>query len=235
MVQQHPLQKLRSPSRTFSLLLHALGVASFSYNFHFLTVWETPFDLAYGWHFQFLTILGLSAALLSFSFGILADLTLAPVFFKAKNIISIVATPLEVVISILYWGLHLINPELLFVDNMRLPVLTDMGFHLAPSVFLTLDLVLLSPPWTIPAYGIMAMSTGLALSYWYWIELCFSHNGWYPYPIFGLLNTMQRALLFTFAAFLSTVSSMMLKWVYGKVNGYEGARVEAHKPLKKVQ
>merc|ERR1711988_1437894 len=79
MAQQHPLQKLRSPSRTFSLLLHVLGVASFSYNFHFLTVWETPFDLAYGWHFQFLTILGLSAALLSFSFGILADLTCASV------------------------------------------------------------------------------------------------------------------------------------------------------------
>ena len=57
----------------------------------------------------------------------------------------------------------------------------------------------------------------------------------YPYPIFGLLNTPQRVVLFTFSAFLSTMSSILLKWVYGKVNGYEAARKEAQKPLKKVQ
>jgi hypothetical protein len=42
-------------------------------------------------------------------------------------------------------------------------------------------------------------------------------------------------LLFTFSAFLSTMSSILLKWVYGWVNGYEKAREEAHKPMKKVQ
>lgn len=175
---QHPLQRLRSPSRSFSLLLHILGSASFAYNFHFLTTWETPFNVAYGWHFQFLTILGLLAALISFIFGALADITLHPALFKAKNIVSIVATPLEVVISLLYWGIRFIDPELLFPGEFQLPMHIDVGFHLYPALFLTLDLVLLSPPWTIPAYGVMAMSTGLAFSYWYWVELCFSHNGW---------------------------------------------------------
>jgi hypothetical protein len=175
---QHPLQRLTSPSRSFSLVLHILGIISFAYNFHFLTVWDTPFNAAYGWHFQFLTILGLLAALLAFTLGALADITNAPALFKAKNLISIVATPLEVVISILYWGLQLINPELLFAGELQLPLHIDVGFHLYPALFLTLDLVLLSPPWTIPAYGVMAMSTGLAFSYWYWVELCFSHNGW---------------------------------------------------------
>lgn len=42
-------------------------------------------------------------------------------------------------------------------------------------------------------------------------------------------------MLFTFAAVLVTVSSSGLKWVYGRVNGYEGAQRNAHKPLKKVQ
>jgi hypothetical protein len=169
---------LRSPSRSFSLLLHILGSASFAYNFHFLTTWDTPFNVAYGWHFQFLTILGLLAALISFVFGALADITLRPALFKAKNIVSIVATPLEVVISLLYWGIRFIDPELLFAGEFQLPMHIDVGFHLYPALFLTLDLVLLSPPWTIPAYGVMAMSTGLAFSYWYWVELCFSHNGW---------------------------------------------------------
>lgn len=175
---QHSLQRMTSPSRSFSLFLHVIGAVSFAYNFHFLTTWETPFDVAYGWHFQFLTILGLLAALVAFVLGILADITLVPALSKAKNTISIVATPLEVVISLLYWGIKIIDPELLFAGEFQLPLHIDVGFHLYPALFLTLDLVLLSPPWTIPAYGVMAISTGLAFSYWYWVELCFSHNGW---------------------------------------------------------
>jgi hypothetical protein len=31
------------------------------------------------------------------------------------------------------------------------------------------------------------------------------------------------------------MSSIGLKWVYSKVNGYEIGQREAHKPLKKVQ
>lgn len=174
----HPLQRLQSPSRSFSLIFHILGAISFSSNFWFLTVWDTPFSIAYGWHFQFLTIIGLAASLLAFSLGILADLTLNPQLFKAKNTVSVVATPLEVVISLLYGGINLINPELLFQGDFQLGILPDVGFHLAPAVFLTLDLLLLSPPWTIPAYGTMSLATVLAFAYWYWVELCFKHNGW---------------------------------------------------------
>lgn len=175
---QHPLQRHSSPSRSFSLLLHIVGVVSFSYNFRFLTLWETPFSDAYGWHFQFLTIIGLSLAFVSFALGALADLTLSSTLFQAKNVISIVATPLEVVISILYWGLCLISRDLVFPDEFSLPLHIDIGFHLAPAVFLTLDLVLLSPPWTIPGYSVMSLSTVLGFAYWYWVELCHSKNGW---------------------------------------------------------
>lgn len=176
---RHPLQRLTSPSRSASLLLHIVGIASFSYNFWFLYTWETPISVSYGSHFQFLTILGLTAALLSFVFGLLSDLTLSPTLFQGKNAIAVVATPVEVVVSILYWGIHIIDPQLLFQEDMQLPLLTDLGFHFAPAVFLTADLILFSPPWTIPAYGVMLLSTGLAFGYWYWVELCFSINGWY--------------------------------------------------------
>jgi hypothetical protein len=176
---RHPLQRLGAPSRSLSLIVHALGIASFSYNFNFLYNWETPISVSYGSHFQFLTILGLTASLIAFILGFAADLTLNQALFDAKNAIAVIATPLEVVVSILYWGIRMIDPELLFAgDEFVLPLLTDMGFHLAPAVFLTADLILFSPPWTIPAYGVMLMSTGLAFGYWYWIELCFSVNGW---------------------------------------------------------
>ena len=53
--------------------------------------------------------------------------------------------------------------------------------------------------------------------------------------MFGMLSTSQRLLLFVFSAFLTTLLSVVLKFVYAKVNGYEHAKKEAHKPLKKIQ
>ncbi|KAJ6446059.1 FAR-17a/AIG1-like protein [Purpureocillium lavendulum] len=232
---RHRLQRLASPSPSISLLLHAAGIASFCYSFYFLTTWPTPFDEAYGWHFQFLTIIGLAVSLLCFVSGAVADVTGSRALFDVKNALAVLAAPLEVVISLLYWGISAVDPELLVDGDFALPLAADVGFHLAPAVFLTLDLVLLSPPWTVPAYGVMSLSTVFAFGYWYWVELCFSKNGWYPYPLFGLLSTAQRALLFVTSAALVTLSSGALKSVYGSVNGYDKARREPHKPLKKLQ
>ncbi len=57
----------------------------------------------------------------------------------------------------------------------------------------------------------------------------------YPYPLFALLSTAQRVMLFTFSASLMAASTVILKWIYGQVNGFESAAKEAHKPLKKVR
>lgn len=96
-----------------------------------------------------------------------------------------------------------------------------------PALLLTLDLLLLSPPWTIHALPAMGLSTALAFSYWAWVEECFKHNGWYPYPLFELLSTAQRAALFMGAAAIMTGSTAMLKWLYGRVNGLQGAETRA--------
>lgn len=67
---------------------------------------------AYGWHFQYLTVIGLSLATLTFAAGLLADLTLSPRIFLVKNLLSICSTPLEVLIGFLYWGLRLVGSNL---------------------------------------------------------------------------------------------------------------------------
>lgn len=41
----------------------------------------------------------------------------------------------------------------------------------------------------------------------------------YPYPLFSVLDTQQRVALFTGAAALMTGSTVMLQWLYGKLNG----------------
>lgn len=44
----------------------------------------------------------------------------------------------------------------------------------------------------------------------------------YPYPLMEQLSTVQRVILFGAAALLMTGSTVMLKWLYGKVNGLQG-------------
>ncbi|KAI1767656.1 FAR-17a/AIG1-like protein [Hypoxylon sp. FL1150] len=227
MAIRHPLQRLASPARQLSMLLHLAGTASFAASFKFLYGWETPMSAAFGGHFQFLTIIGLALAMVTFVVGFLADATLSSRLFKLKNVLSVCSAPLEVLISILYWGLCAIDKSLVFPPDLQLEFLPDFGFHAAPAIFLAIDLLLLSPPWTIHGYSALALSECLAFLYWFWVEYCHSHNGWYPYPIFDILNTWQRALLFTFSATLMTGSTMLLKWTYGKINGIEEFKKEA--------
>ena len=86
---------------------------------------------------------------------------------------------------------------------------------------MTVDYVFFSPPWRITLRGSLILTTSIAFAYWYWVEICYQHNGWYPYPLFGQLNTLQRVCLFMASAILMTLSSLGLKMLYHFVNGYE--------------
>lgn len=112
----------------------------------------------------------------------------------------------------------------------------DISFHATPSVVMLIDLLLLSPPWTITALPALALSGTIAFGYWFWIEQCFSQNGWfvydpapptsianqsrYPYPIFEALPTSGRVGLFTLSAAVMALSTITLKWLHGRVNGF---------------
>src|SRR6187551_3528607 len=122
----HPLQRLASPSRTFSFVIHTVGISSFLASFRYLQQFpQGPVAGSYGGHYQYLTIIGLGLALLAFIFGALADLTLIPIFFDLKNIVSVCAAPLAVLVSTLYWSIVLIDINLLFPPELQLPFLVD--------------------------------------------------------------------------------------------------------------
>jgi hypothetical protein len=55
---KHPSQRLHSPSRTLSLILHGAGLYDFMRCFDYLQAHPNRINQSYGWHFQFLTILG---------------------------------------------------------------------------------------------------------------------------------------------------------------------------------
>lgn len=87
---------------------------------------------------------------------------------------------------------------------------------------LLVDLLFFSPPWTITVVPALGLSAGIAFTYWFWIELCYSRNGFYPYPLFEILGTGERVGLFGGSAVVMTASTVVLKWVYGRVNGVGG-------------
>ena len=83
-------------------------------------------NASYGWHFQYLTIIGLALATTTFTLGFLADITLSPRLFLAKNILSVCSAPLECLVSTLYWGLWAIDPALVVPKELELPLLPGM-------------------------------------------------------------------------------------------------------------
>lgn len=57
--------------------------------------------------------MGLS--LITFILGFLADVFLSQKLFNVKNAIAVVATPLEVLISMLYWGIVAVSDASFFI------------------------------------------------------------------------------------------------------------------------
>ncbi|PIG83382.1 AMP dependent ligase/synthetase [Aspergillus arachidicola] len=161
LLKKHPLQRIHSPSRGFSALVHLLGLSSF------VCMHENPnhANEAYGWHFQYLTVIGLSLSTLTFAIGLLADVTLSARLFLIKNLLSICSAPLEVLISILYWGLRVIDERLVVPDWAVIPLNADISFHAIPSIVLLIDLFLLSPPWTISILPALGLSSTIAFGF----------------------------------------------------------------------
>ncbi|KIX06558.1 uncharacterized protein Z518_04534 [Rhinocladiella mackenziei CBS 650.93] len=219
LIRQHPLQRLPSPSRGVSALVHTIGLASFAYSFNYLVEHPNHINQAYGWHFQYLTIIGLTLATITFSLALLADLSLSPQLFVSKNVLSMCSAPMEVLVSVLYWGLRAIDPALVVPKELELPLPADLSFHLVPSLLLLIDLLFLSPPWTITALPAVGLSTFIAFLYWFWIEQCYTYNGFYPYPIFAMLEPGQRVFLFLGSAMIMAANTIVLKWVHEKANG----------------
>ncbi|PKX89799.1 putative integral membrane protein [Aspergillus novofumigatus IBT 16806] len=247
LVGKHPVQRMSSPSRGFSALVHLIGLASFIGSFKFMHENPNRANEAYGWHFQYLTVIGLALSTLTFAVALLADLTLSARLFLVKNLFSICSAPMEVLISVLYWSLRMvgykIDERLVVPDWAYIPMhagkrilelisyrSADISFHAVPAIVLLIDLLLLSPPWTISIVPALGLSSTIAFGYWIWIERCYKYNGWYPYPIFEQVPFEGRVGLFVMSAIVMALSTATLKWLYGRVNGFGTASKPKARP-----
>jgi len=201
------------------LLVHLAGLISFFNSFDFLLKNPNEISKGYGWHFQFLTIIALSLATITFIAGFLADIFLWQNAFIVKNWLAVGSAPLEVLISILYWGISAIDKDLVVTPDMQLDPFVDMGFHLFPALLLLIDVLLLSPPWAFTFLPAVLIPSAIAAGYWAWLEHCFSVNQIYPYPLLNVVGDGGRIAVFVGSAIMMTVCTFGIGWGYGKVNG----------------
>ncbi len=167
------LHKLTSSPRSVSTLIHITGLLSFTESFLYLPYLANPLHHGFGGSFKFLTVIALTVSTITFGVGLLADVTLNKQLYALKNTLAVWAAPLDVLVCILYWSIRAVVPR-----EYELPFIPDFSYHGMPAIMLTLDLVLLGPPWLVKTGIVMTFSLVSIFVYWGWLEYCFSFNGW---------------------------------------------------------
>lgn len=184
-----------TPRKGLSTILHAAGLLSFAATFCWLPHTTNPLHRGVGGPFQFLTVIALSLSTVVFALGLAADInprSSLPFYIKTR-LSALTATPLALLVGILYWSNRAAAAGGLIPRGHEVPFVPDLGLHVVPVAALTLDLLLpalkmdlLLPRSTAAAMAMAAVRgrDGLAhgavlmFTYWAWLEYCFSHNGW---------------------------------------------------------
>ncbi|GAA5898141.1 uncharacterized protein JCM6883_000936 [Sporobolomyces salmoneus] len=152
----------------------------------------------YGGHWQYLTILSLGISWLVFLFALLKDVFPSiNLFARLKTMTSLIATPVEGFVALMYWGLMLIDPSLLMPPDPEfyLPFKLDISIHGLPAVYLWLDFLCFSPPYPKAAKP-LTLSASAVLAYVTWMEYAASKNGRFPYPFLDTMPRVQRSLFY---------------------------------------
>ena len=164
---------------------------------------------SYGGHLQFVTILTLFASLLRQITCFLYSISGIRSLNALQSWLGILTTPIEVIVTMLYWPLKIYKNGLVKDNRFGLVIDPELDrmCHLYPAIFeFITSTALCTRKWPrgniIPFLVFSAVSGG----YWLWFETTFKHNGFYPYPLLAILDTQKKAILIgccTIVAFLT--------------------------------
>ncbi|KAI9313411.1 FAR-17a/AIG1-like protein-domain-containing protein [Dichotomocladium elegans] len=187
-----------SSKRYARLVLNTLGLASNCYGFSMINGIFPPY-IGFGGIFQFLTMIGLALATFAFALKIIRFFVPGALGGLYKYI-AYVVTPMEGLISVLYWPMVLYNKELLMNQEVpfALPLHLDMALHLWPAVLLWIDFLVFDVDFVRSRahVGIIYVFT---LVYLAWSTYCFSRNGFWVYPFLGDFSVLGRVTFFMFS------------------------------------
>ncbi|KAK7467042.1 hypothetical protein VKT23_004104 [Stygiomarasmius scandens] len=218
-----------------SVLLHSLSASIMAYGYNSLKTLpiDSLISTQYGGHFQFLTIQGLAIAWMTAIFGLASDIFPSVSVLKSlKRALFMIALPVEVVISSIYWPLLLVATQLILQpDNsapssspdvqpkfMRIPLSVDLALHAVPALSLLADFLFFEKKYSQKqaTYGAPLVASLFTLWYSWWVERCGSINDVYPYP-FLTNNTFEgRILIYLGAGILAWVSFYLINRLHSQ-------------------
>lgn len=195
--------------------VHVMAIITYvsALNAIFTDTAVTVISKSYGSHFQFLTILGVFISLGANLAGLISRLTGSPLLKAVRDLLNVVAAPLEMLIALLYWTIKSIDPNLMIDPTLQnvLPAWIDRSIHVYPVVFQTLDVVVFTPQWKLGVPAAFTVYGVIAAVYWQWIQITYKHNGFYPYPFLSLMTPTQRYGFVAMATVLVTGAFILIK------------------------
>jgi len=200
--------------RLVAAVLHSGAIAAMAYGWfglHSLGVNEW-ISKQRGGHFQFLTIQGLFVAGFTMALSLVLDFAPAITIIKRlKRTVFMIALPLAVVITTIYWSLLLLCPSLILQKDepkpsssseastlSRIPLEMDLALHAAPAITLLLDFYLFERRYSTKQaiFGGLLVATIAGIWYASWVEYCASYNGVFPYPFLTFNPFNIRAVIY---------------------------------------
>lgn len=77
-----------------------------------------------------------------------------------------------------------------------LPLVLDISLHLIPTIVCWVDFMVFNTGFKRSPIHILAIYA-FTMLYFLWVNICFEHNGYWPYPLLGMFkNDAQRGAFF---------------------------------------
>jgi len=184
------------------VVLHSAAAAAMAYGWLNLgnLVQDSWISKQKGGHMQFLTIQALMIACLTMVMSLILDLFPSiTVLRQTKRAVFMIAMPMSVVVTSIYWTLLLWFPTLILQADpsktvptsstevpslMRLPLRMDLALHAVPGVSLLLDFIFFERKYgeKEARYGATLMAALTGTVYGSLVEYFAKFNGSFPYP-----------------------------------------------------
>jgi len=213
------------------IILHTAAVSVMTYGY--ISLRTLPVDAwmrnQHGGHSQFLTIQGLWIAWTTMIVSLVLDLFPSIAVFRTiKRALLIIALPLSVVVSSIYWTLLIFFPAAILrrIPNSslgdavpRLPLSIDLALHASPSFVLLVDFLLFETKYSKRMLANTPYIVSIfAIWYGSWVERCArGNNGIFPYPFLTDNPFKYRLVIYTGAAVLGYTAFWTINRLHGHV------------------
>lgn len=197
----------------YAMAISAVFIATAATAFQGLQDLQLPDYLAAAGHYQFLTNIALCFSTAYFTVSLLYHALRLTALEPAKVYLSATCFSLNFIVSLVYWSLKLLVPDLILSEKDAIPFSLDLRIHLLPLLSTTVDYLFCMQRWDVPYLTGYAIVASLSTLYWFWLEYLITDGASYPYPFLNVEKN-QRVVIFLVVSLLAFGSFCVGKLIH---------------------